>query len=88
MDSIDRDYEPRQAVLGLVREDALGQLHRLGVAAVARINLQEIKAGQLTLRGVGALVGQRPMAVSLLGMNFLRRLDGYEVRNGRLVLRW
>lgn len=59
-----------------------------GVASVARVNLQEIKAGQLTVRGVGALVGQRPMAVSLLGMNFLRRLDGYEVRNGRLVLRW
>ncbi len=59
-----------------------------GIAPVARVNLREIKIGQLTVRDVGALVGQRPMAVSLLGMNFLRRLDGYEVRDGRLVLRW
>ncbi|MEE2970566.1 MAG: hypothetical protein VX741_10585 [Pseudomonadota bacterium] len=25
---------------------------------------------------------------SLLGMSFLRRLQGYEVREGKLVLRW
>ncbi len=59
-----------------------------GIARVARVNLREITIGELTVRDVGALVGQRPMALSLLGMNFLRRLDGYEVRDGRLVLRW
>jgi len=33
-------------------------------------------------------VRSAPVATSLLGMSFLARLDGYEVRDGRLVLRW
>ena len=59
-----------------------------GIARAARVKLREIRIGQLTVRNIGALVGERSMGVSLLGMNFLRRLDGYEVRDGRLVLRW
>jgi aspartyl protease family protein len=59
-----------------------------GIARVAPVTLDEITIGELTVRDVAASVLQRPMRHSLLGMSFLRRLDGYEVRGDRLVLKW
>ncbi len=59
-----------------------------GTAPIARIILDEIVIGDLTIETVEAAVIKKPMATSLLGMSFLARLGGYEVRNGRLVLRW
>ncbi len=59
-----------------------------GTAPIARVILDEIVIGDLTVRAVEAAVVRKPMATSLLGMSFLARLDGYEVRDGRLVLRW
>ena len=35
-----------------------------------------------------AWVNEAPLFVSLLGMSFLRRLDGYEVEDGKLILYW
>ncbi len=59
-----------------------------GTAPIARIILDEIVIGDLTMGTVEAAVIKKPMATSLLGMSFLARLGGYEVRDGRLVLRW
>lgn len=61
-----------------------------GIIRVAPIILDEIRIGQLTIRNVSAGVNQKSGGIrsSLLGMSFLNRLRGYEVRGKRLVLRW
>ena len=59
-----------------------------GTAPIARIILDEIVIGDLTIGTVEAAVVKKPMATSLLGTSFLARLGSYEVRDGRLVLRW
>ena len=59
-----------------------------GTAPIARVILDEIVMGDLTIGAVEAAVVKKPMATSLLGMSFLARLGSYEVRDGRLVLRW
>ncbi len=59
-----------------------------GSAPIARVLLDEIVIGDLTVGSVEAAIIEKPMTMSLLGMSFLARLGGYEVRDGRLVLRW
>ena len=54
----------------------------------APVILREIRVGEFSLFDVPASVNEAPLRVSLLGMSFLRQLDGYGVENGRLVLRW
>ena len=54
----------------------------------APVRLRELRIEQQSLYDLEAVVVDAPLDVSLLGMDFLRRLDGYEVRNGHLVLRW
>lgn len=55
-------------------------------AAPARID--RIRIGDLILDDVEAAVVNAPLETSLLGMTFLDRLSGYEVEEGRLLLRW
>jgi aspartyl protease family protein len=57
-----------------------------GVAFGAPVRLEEIELGPIRLDDVAASVNQAPMDRSLLGMSFLRRLSGYEVRGDRLTL--
>lgn len=59
-----------------------------GPAKAAPIRIGEIEIGDITVRGVPAVVA-RPGAlnVSLLGMTFLKRLGGFEVAQGRLTMR-
>lgn len=61
-----------------------------GIVSFAKIILDEIKIGQLTVSDVVAGVSKKSMGmrVSLLGMSFLRRLRGYEVVGKRLIFRW
>ena len=59
-----------------------------GVMGNERSVLRKIRIGQLQLYDLEASVNEAPLAVSLLGMGFLQRLASYEVRGGRLVLRW
>jgi clan AA aspartic protease (TIGR02281 family) len=59
-----------------------------GVVAAAPITLRELRIGQFSAFDVEASVNGAPLAVSLLGMSFLRQLRGYEVDNDRLILRW
>jgi aspartyl protease family protein len=54
----------------------------------APVVLREIRIGQFSLFDVAASVNEAPLRVSLLGMSFLRQLDGYGVEDGRLILRW
>ncbi|WP_263053733.1 pepsin/retropepsin-like aspartic protease family protein [Defluviicoccus vanus] len=44
--------------------------------------------GALQLRQVPAVVNEQPIGVSLLGMSFLSRLDGYAVQGGVMILNW
>lgn len=59
-----------------------------GVARVAPVTLRAVGLGQFTASDVQAIVVERPMQVSLLGMSFLARLQGIETRGDELVLRW
>jgi aspartyl protease family protein len=59
-----------------------------GTARAAPVRLRSLRLGQLELEDVNAVVMERPMAVSLLGMSFLERLQGYSIRNGVLTVEW
>jgi aspartyl protease family protein len=59
-----------------------------GVTRVAPVTLRQVELDQLQLFDVRAVVMEKPMPVSLLGMSFLSRLQGYETRNDELILRW
>lgn len=59
-----------------------------GVILAAPVTLDHIRIGQLVYYDVEAAVIDAPLSISLLGMSFLSRLDGFEVAGDRLVLRW
>ncbi len=59
-----------------------------GVIRAAPVTLRRLRIGQLVLRDVEAWVNEAPLPVSLLGMSFLKRLDGYEVQGNQLILYW
>ncbi len=58
-----------------------------GAASMAPVTLREIRIGQLSIFDVPAGVLEH-LNVSLLGMSFLRRLQGYEMRDGKLTITW
>ena len=60
-----------------------------GTATGYLVELDRVQVGEIVLRNVGATVidGAGPPKV-LLGMSFLSRLSGYEVRSDGLVLRY
>ncbi len=59
-----------------------------GVTQAARVRIAEIQIGDIIVREVEAFV-VRPgiMKISLLGMTFLKRLGGFEITQGRLIMR-
>lgn len=59
-----------------------------GIVRTAPVRLGDVRIGPMTVRGVEATVNEQPMGISLLGMTFLSRLDGYEVAGDTLILRW
>ncbi|MEX2453392.1 MAG: TIGR02281 family clan AA aspartic protease [Rhodospirillaceae bacterium] len=58
-----------------------------GVAQTARISLGEVSTGPIVVRDVPAAVIRDGLSESLLGLSFLNRLSGYEVREDRMILR-
>lgn len=82
---------PRDAVAAGINLDALEWSERVATAAgparAAPVRLREIRLGQLSLYNVRAEVLER-LGISLLGMSFLDRLRSYEMRGGKLILRW
>jgi len=59
-----------------------------GMARFAPVVIDEIAIGDFVVRDVQASVIDSPMEGSLLGMAFLRKLPGFEVRHDRLILKW
>lgn len=59
-----------------------------GIVRAAPVTLREVRIGQFSLYDLQASVNEAPIGISLLGMRFLDRLNGYEVADGRLTLRW
>jgi len=58
-----------------------------GIGWGAPVRLKRIAVGPIEVEDVRASVNKAEMAGSLLGMTFLERLSGYEVRDGVLTLR-
>jgi aspartyl protease family protein len=58
-----------------------------GAARMAPVTLREIRIGQLSIYDVPAAVLEN-LNISLLGMSFLTRLQGYEMRDGKLTISW
>jgi len=59
-----------------------------GRAQAAAVTLDRITVGGIVERAVPALIAQPgQLKTSLLGMSFLNRLDGWEVRGGKLMMR-
>lgn len=59
-----------------------------GTVPAARVRVREMRLGGITVRDVEALVLPKGrLETSLLGMSFLRRLRGFEVAAGRMILR-
>ena len=57
-----------------------------GVATAAPVTLDEVSIGSITIDNVTAGVMHDESQISLLGMSFLDRLDGYEVKRDALLL--
>jgi len=59
-----------------------------GTAKFAPVTLDRIRIGDITVRNVPAAVADRGrLAVTLLGMSFLSRLDRVDMRDGVMVLK-
>jgi aspartyl protease family protein len=58
----------------------------IGRSAGWRANV--LAVGELRLEDVQMEINQAPMSVSLLGMDFFRRLESFRVEGGRLHMRW
>jgi aspartyl protease family protein len=59
-----------------------------GAAAMAPYTAPSLDIGPMHLTGVKVAVDKAPMSVSLLGMDFLRRLDSIEIHGDQLTLKW
>lgn len=82
---------PRDALAAGIGPSELAYSGRVntanGVARMAPITLREIRIDQLSLYDVPAAVIEN-LNISLLGMSFLDRLQGYEMRDGKLTISW
>lgn len=59
-----------------------------GIVRGAPVVLPHLRIGDIDMYDVEASVQESPMQISLLGMTFLSRLEGYEVKGDRLTLLW
>src|SRR3954451_10953229 len=59
-----------------------------GDGRLAPVTLRELRVGQFSQRSVPAVVNNAAMPISLLGMSFLGRLDGWEAKGDHLMLYW
>ncbi|MCP5367006.1 MAG: TIGR02281 family clan AA aspartic protease [Hyphomicrobiales bacterium] len=60
-----------------------------GTVYAAPVTLREVRIGPIELRDVPAVVNEVDMGgMALLGMGFLKRLEGFESRRDRLILKW
>lgn len=74
-------FDPEQLDYSRVYETANG------LVRAAPVRLEEVVIGPIRVERIGASVNEAPLFSSLLGMSFLKRLEGgYEVRNDTLTL--
>lgn len=59
-----------------------------GIIKFAPVSLREIRLGALSLNDIDAAVIGAPGGISLLGMTFLKQLESYEIRDGKLTIWW
>ena len=59
-----------------------------GTIRGAPLQLTDLRIGDMEITDLRASVIQAPMSISLLGMSFLSRLEGYEVGAEGLILHW
>ena len=59
-----------------------------GPGRSAPFTAQSLAIGELRLSNVDMSINAAPMSSSLLGMSFLKQLDTFQVKDGRLYLRW
>jgi len=59
-----------------------------GVARAAPVTLDEIQVGDFAVSNVRAFVIDTPSTISVLGIDFLSRLERYEVTGSKLILYW
>ncbi len=58
-----------------------------GIARVAPVTLDYVRIGSILLRDVKAVIAEPgKMTQNLLGMSFINRLSGFELRGGRLLM--
>lgn len=59
-----------------------------GTVVAAKVYLEELTIGNISIRGVEAVVmPAAALDTSLLGMSFLKRLSSFEIAAGRLILK-
>lgn len=58
-----------------------------GTGRGARTTAARLSVGSIEFADVPVVINQAPMSASLLGMSFLRRLESFQVRDGRLYLK-
>jgi aspartyl protease family protein len=49
---------------------------------------ERLEVGPIAFDNVKLMVNQAPMSSSLLGLSFLNRLDSFQVKDRKLILRW
>jgi aspartyl protease family protein len=59
-----------------------------GIGRGALTRARSLEVGAVRLSDFSVTVNGAPMSSSLLGMSFLRRLESFEFRGERLILRW
>ena len=59
-----------------------------GVGYGASLTVDHLAVGPIRLSHVPVSINQAAMDTSLLGMTFFKKLDAFEIRGRRLILRW
>jgi aspartyl protease family protein len=79
-----------QAGLNLTDHDFTGRASTAnGIARTATVTVRSLVVGPISLWHVPVqVVDSRMGGMALLGMDFLKRLDSWDVRGERMVLRW
>lgn len=82
MDAANLGFRPHPSDKAVVLRTANGEIHG------RRFLIPKLSIGELSVRDVDAVVLPREaLGISLLGQSFLKRLNGYELSQGRLTLR-
>jgi aspartyl protease family protein len=81
--------DAQRAGVDLSRLDFAGAAETAnGVGELAPYVVPNLDIGSMSLRNQKVAIDKAPMSASLLGMDFLRRLDSIEIHGDQLTLKW